>query len=86
MDERNYARTGLDEATVREIVAAAGGVEAVLNKCHETAKARGWDARPPGAAAFATAVAAEPNLLKRPILVAGKKVVVGFDRDAYAKL
>jgi arsenate reductase-like glutaredoxin family protein len=29
---------------------------------------------------------AQPNLIRRPILVRGSKVVFGFDKDAYAKL
>lgn len=29
---------------------------------------------------------AQPNLIKRPILVRGSKVTFGFDRDAYDKL
>jgi arsenate reductase-like glutaredoxin family protein len=27
-----------------------------------------------------------PNLIKRPILIKGSKVVFGFDKDEYAKL
>ena len=27
----------------------------------------------------------QPNLIKRPILVRGSKVVFGFDKEAYAK-
>ena len=29
---------------------------------------------------------ANPNLIRRPILVKGSKVVFGFDKDAYASL
>lgn len=82
----DYARKGLDAATVTRIVEAAGSVAAVLNTRHETAKARGWKEKPPSTREFAAAVAAEPNLLRRPILIRGKKVIVGFDRDAYAAL
>jgi arsenate reductase-like glutaredoxin family protein len=85
-DEVNYGRTGLDAATVQSLVSAAGGVAAVINKRHELAKKNGWDVSPPRPADFAAAVAKEPNLLRRPILLVGKKVLVGFDRDAYAKL
>jgi arsenate reductase-like glutaredoxin family protein len=28
----------------------------------------------------------QPNLIRRPILVRGSKVVFGFDKDKYAKL
>jgi arsenate reductase-like glutaredoxin family protein len=28
----------------------------------------------------------QPNLIKRPILVRGSKVVFGFDKDAYARV
>jgi arsenate reductase-like glutaredoxin family protein len=28
----------------------------------------------------------QPNLIKRPVLVKGSKVIFGFDKDAYGKL
>jgi arsenate reductase-like glutaredoxin family protein len=82
----DYAKSGLDEATVRSLVAKAGGVPAVLNTRHETAKAKGWAAKPPDVATFAKAVVKEVNLLKRPILLVGGKVIVGFDEPAYRKI
>lgn len=88
-DEVNYAKSGLDAATVKAIVAAAGGVAKVLNGRHAIAKERGWVTSAPSVAEFAAAVAAEPNLLRRPILIAGKKVLVGYDKtnkDDWAKL
>jgi arsenate reductase-like glutaredoxin family protein len=86
MDEVNYTKTGLTEATVLDLVARAGSVAAVLNARHATAKERGWVAKPPSPAVFAKAVAADVNLLRRPILVIGNRVIVGFDKPAYAKL
>lgn len=29
---------------------------------------------------------AQPNLIKRPILVRGRKAIFGFDKEAYARL
>jgi len=29
---------------------------------------------------------ANPNLIRRPVLIKGSKVIFGFDKDAYAKL
>jgi arsenate reductase-like glutaredoxin family protein len=86
VDEINYAKVALTEAVVATIVAAAGSVAAVLNTRHQLAKANHWVAKPPSATAFAKAAVAEPNLLRRPILIDGKRVIIGFDRDAYAKL
>jgi arsenate reductase (glutaredoxin) len=86
LDEINFAKASLDEATVRAIVRKAGSVAAVLNTRHAIAKERGWAKAPPDAKTFAAAVAAEPNLLRRPIVIAGDRVIVGFDPDAYAAL
>jgi arsenate reductase-like glutaredoxin family protein len=86
LDEVNYAKTALDEPAIRAIVAKAGSVAAVMNARHATAKLKGWGDKPPDAATFARAAAAEPNLLKRPIVVAGDKVIVGFNKTAYAAL
>jgi arsenate reductase-like glutaredoxin family protein len=86
IEEINYAKTGLTEATVKDIVAKAGSVAAVLNTRHAMAKDKGWVESPPSAAVFAKAVAADVNLLRRPILIVGNRVIVGFDKPAYAKL
>jgi arsenate reductase-like glutaredoxin family protein len=86
VEEINYAKTGLSEATVKAIIEKVGSVAAVLNTRHATAKEKGWVDKPPGAAVFAKAVAADVNLLKRPILIIDDKVIVGFDKPAYAKL
>lgn len=86
LDEVNYAKAPLSAATVEAIIAKAGSVAAVMNTRHATVKANGWVAAPPSARAFAAAVAAEPNLLRRPIVVDGDRVIVGFDAKAYATL
>lgn len=82
----DYARKPLPAAEVLAIVAAAGSVAAVLNTRHETAKANGWATKPPTAQAFAKAVEAEVNLIRRPILLDGETVIVGFDKARYTAL
>ena len=86
LEEINYAKTGLDEATVLDLVARAGSVAALINTRHAIAKERRWADKPPSAKDFAKAVVGDVNLLRRPILVVGKRVIVGFDKAAYAKL
>jgi arsenate reductase-like glutaredoxin family protein len=78
-------KKGLDEATVKSLVAKAGGVAAVLNTRHAIAKEKGWADKPPDVATFAKAVAKDVNVIRRPILLVGDKVIVGFDKAAYAK-
>ena len=86
LTEVNYAKDKLDEATVRDLVKKAGSVAAVLNTRNAVVKEKGWNDSPPDVATFAKAVVADANLIKRPILVAGNTLIVGFDKAAYAKL
>ena len=66
--ERNYAKQPLTEDEVRAIVRAAG-VANVLNTRHEVAKEKGWKERPPSEDELVRAAVAEPNLLRRPVLI-----------------
>jgi arsenate reductase-like glutaredoxin family protein len=86
LEEINYAKSGLDEDVVKSLVTKAGGVKNVLNARHAIAKEKGWAESPPDAVSFAKAVVKDVNLIRRPIVVVGKKAIVGFDHAAYAKL
>ncbi len=77
LGDRNYAKDPLTAAEVRTLVAAAGGVAAVLNSRHALAKERGWGTTPPDAGTFAEAAVADCNLLRRPILLIGDRAFVG---------
>jgi arsenate reductase-like glutaredoxin family protein len=85
-DAVDYAKKPLDEATVRAIIKANGGVAGLVNTRHATAKQKGWVDSPPDADTFARAVVKDVNLLRRPIFIVGKKFIVGFDKAAYSKL
>ena len=85
-DAIDYAKQPLDVATVKSLVAAAGGVAPLVNTRHAIAKEKGWATSPPDADTFAKAVVKDVNLLRRPLYMAGKKLIVGFDKPAYAKL
>jgi arsenate reductase-like glutaredoxin family protein len=85
VEERDYSKSPLTRAEVSAIVDAAGSVAAVLNTRHAAAKEHGWKERPPAKATFVTAVLDDPNLLRRPILVDGKTVVIGKDEAALKK-
>ena len=84
--EVNFVKTPPSEATVKAIIEKAGSVAAVMNTRHATVKEKGWVAKPPSATAFAKAVVADVNLLRRPIYIDGDKIIIGFDKPAYAGL
>lgn len=86
IEEVDYGKTGLTAETVEALVARAGSVSAVLNTRHAIAKEKGWVDKPPSPAVFAAAVVKDVNLLRRPILIDGKQMIIGFDREKYAKL
>lgn len=85
VEERNYSKEGLTKAEVASILKVASVAE-VLNTRHKTAKENGWKEKAPSKAAFTAAVVEENNLLRRPILIKGKSVVVGKDEGAIREL
>jgi arsenate reductase-like glutaredoxin family protein len=57
-----------------------------LNSRNELYRAHGMKDRPPTRADAVKLMAREPNLIKRPLLVRGQKVVYGFDEDGFRTL
>lgn len=82
----NYAKEPLARKDVENILKAAPSIAAVMNTRHKVCKENGWKEKAPSKTAFLKAVLEEPNLLRRPILVRGSKLVVGKDLDAIADL
>lgn len=57
-----------------------------LNSRNELFRARKMKEHPPTRAEAVKLMASEPNLIKRPLLVRGQKVVYGFDEDGFRSL
>ena len=76
--DRNYQKQPLTASGVREILAAAGSVPAVLNTRHAVAKEHGWKVKPPTADEFVAAVLQDSNVIRRPILLGAGRAVVGM--------
>ena len=55
-----------------------------LNSRNELYRERGMKENPPGRAEALELMAANPNLIKRPILVRGKEMILGFDEARLA--
>lgn len=86
MTERNYAKEPLSRTEIKSIVDTAGSVAQLVNTRHATAKQHGWKAKPPSKTAFIRAALEDTNVLRRPILMRGTKLVVGKDADAVRDL
>lgn len=57
-----------------------------LNSRNELYRARKMKEHPPTRAEAVKLMAHEPNLIKRPLLVRGQKVVYGFDEEGFRSL
>ena len=57
-----------------------------LNSRNELFRTRKMKEHPPTRAEAVKLMAHEPNLIKRPLLVRGQKVVYGFDEDGFRTL
>ena len=86
VEERNYSKDPLTKSEVEAILKVAPSVAAVLNTRNKTVKEKGWKENVPSKAAFTAAVLDDNNLIRRPILIAGKKIVVGKDEAAIRDL
>jgi arsenate reductase-like glutaredoxin family protein len=57
-----------------------------LNSRNEMFRAQGMKENPPSREEALRLMSETPNLIKRPILVKGTAIVLGFDEEALAKL
>jgi len=90
VEERNFQRDALDVAELREVIALAGGLPAVLSTRNRAVKDAGWAVEPPPLDDFVAAAAEDNKMIRRPLLVLGAHVVVGNDaagiRAAFAAM
>jgi arsenate reductase-like glutaredoxin family protein len=84
-DERELGGRPL---TVAELDALIGKRDYVtfLNPRNELYRERNMKERPPGRAEALKLMAAQPNLIRRPLLVRGEEIVYGFEEQAFARV
>ncbi len=80
LEERDHARNPLSVAELRELFRGRDPRD-FLNSKSPTFKAMGLAGKELTAAQVLTLMAKEPNLIKRPLVIAGKEIVAGFDRE-----
>jgi arsenate reductase-like glutaredoxin family protein len=80
LDERDYAKAPLNTAELKDLFAGRDPRD-FLNQRSPAFKAMGLAGKSLTVGQALALMAKEPNLIKRPIVVAGKEMIAGFDRD-----
>jgi regulatory protein spx len=80
LDERDYAKHPLSTAELKTLFAGRDPRD-FLNPKSPAFKAMGLKDRKLTSAEALSLMAQEPNLIKRPLIVAGGEIVAGFDRE-----
>jgi arsenate reductase-like glutaredoxin family protein len=80
LDERDYAKQPLTLAELKELFAGRDPREYV-NPKSPAFKSMGLTGKSLSADEALKLIAREPNLIKRPLVIAGKTIIAGFDRD-----
>jgi len=80
LDERDYARQPFGVAELKALFVGRDPRD-FLNPKSPAFKAMGLKDKKLTAAEALALMAKEPNLIKRPLVVAGGEIVAGFDRE-----
>jgi arsenate reductase len=85
LESRDLDRQPLTKAELEELIGDCDYRE-FLNTRNELYRARKMKDHPPSRAEAINLMAKEPNLIRRPVVIRGSKMVLGFDEAAYRKL
>ena len=85
LESRDLGKERLTEAELDELVGERDHKE-FLNTRNELYRTRKMKEHPPSRAEAIKLMAKEPNLIRRPVVLQGSKMVLGFDEEAYRKL
>lgn len=85
MEERDLAKQPLSAAELNAVIGERDYRE-FLNPKNELYRTMNMKTNPPSRARAIEMMMKEPNLIRRPILVRGKEIVLGFDEKRYSEL
>jgi arsenate reductase-like glutaredoxin family protein len=84
-EEREINAKPLNEAELDALIGKRDYL-GFLNSRNELYRERKMKEKPPTREQALKLMAAEPNLMKRPILAVGKDIVLGFDEEEFRKV
>src|SRR6266571_1958025 len=85
LESRDLDKQRLTEAELDELIGSRDHRE-FLNTRNEIYRTRKMKEHPPSRAEAIKLMAKEPNLIRRPIVLQGSQMVLGFDEEAYRKI
>ncbi len=85
LEARDLDKQRLTAAELEELIGNRDYKE-FLNTRNELYRARKMKDHPPSRAEAIKLMAKEPNLIRRPVVIRGSQMVLGFDEEAYRKL
>jgi len=85
LESRNLDKQRLTGAELEELIGNRDYRE-FLNPRNELYRTRKMKDHPPSRAEAIKLMAKEPNLIRRPVLLRGSQMVLGFDEEAYKEL
>ena len=85
LESRDLDKQRLTETELDELIGSRDYKE-FLNTRNELYRSRNMKDHPPSRAEAIKLMAKEPNLIRRPVVIRGSQMVLGFDEAAYRKL
>jgi arsenate reductase-like glutaredoxin family protein len=85
LESRDLDKERLTEAELDELIGSRDYKE-FLNTRNELYRMRKMKEHPPTRAEAIKLMAKEPNLIRRPIVLQGSQMILGFDEEAYRML
>ena len=84
-EEREYGKNPFSENELREIIGDVP-IEKFLNSRTPLYRERNMKQKPPSKDEAIKLMLKDPNLLKRPVIIKGKKKLTGFNEDEIREL
>jgi len=85
LDSRDLDKERLSASELEELIGQRDYKE-FLNSRNELFRTRNMKEHPPSYVEAIQLMAKEPNLIRRPVVIRGSQMVLGFDEEAYKKL
>jgi arsenate reductase len=85
LDSRDLDKERLSEAELDKLIGARE-YKQFLNPRNDLYRTRNMKEKPPTRAEAIQLMAEVPNLIRRPVVIRGDRIVLGFDEEAFKKL